>query len=141
MAPFRHSCVSGQAGEETARSCLHADVIPCAEPAPAAACHLEKYFHPSVLTGGDHVLWIRRDNSFLSFRLHGFICIIQLSLKHDCLSDGAFARIGMSARQGQPSACPQARGILAKRTFDLTQERISCIFKAASHPSCLKPFV
>ena len=139
MAPFCHGCISGQAGEEMAHSCLHTDAIP--EWAPAGACGLEKYFHPSVLTSGDQVLLIRRDNFFLSFRLHGLSYVTQLSLTGDCLSDGVFAKIQMSARQCQPPECPQARGILAKGTIDLTQEIISCLFKAASHSSFLKPFV
>lgn len=62
-------------------------------------------------------------------------------LKGDCLSDGVFATIQLSAQQCQPPKCLRARGILAKGTIDLTQERISCIFKAASHCSCPKPFV
>lgn len=57
------------------------DAIPRAEWAPARACGLEKYFHPSLLTSGDRVLWMGRDNFFLSFRLHGLSYVTQLSLK------------------------------------------------------------
>lgn len=93
VAPFCHGCISGQTGDETAHSCFHTDAIPCAEWAPAGACGLEKYSHPSVLTSGDQVLRMRGHNFFRSFRLHGLSYVPQLSLKGDFLSDGAFARI------------------------------------------------
>lgn len=78
MAPFCPGCISGQTGEEMAHSCLHTDAIRCAKWAPARACGLEKYFHPLVLSSGDQVLWIQRDN-FLSFRLHCLSYVTQLS--------------------------------------------------------------
>lgn len=57
---------------------------------------------------------------------------------HGWLSFGVFAKIQMSAQQ---SASLTGKRILAKGTIGLTQEKISFIFKATSHSSCLKLFV
>lgn len=141
LAPFCHSCISGQAGEEMAHSGLHTmqyhvqsglllelvvwqsiSILQCS-PAEIRCCRL----------GGTTSFWV------LDFTVS--VTSLKLFLKGDRLPDGVFAKIQMSARQCQPPECPQARRILAKGTFDLSQERISCIFRAASHSSCLKPFV
>lgn len=92
MAPFCHGCISGQAGEEMARSGLPTEAIPCAEWAPDRVCGLEKHFRSSILTSGDQTLWIRRDDFFLGFRVPALSYVPKFSLKGYCWSDGIFAK-------------------------------------------------
>lgn len=100
-----HGCISGQAGQEMARSGLPIEAIPCAEWAPDRVCGLEKHFRSSVLTSGDQMLWIRRDDFFLGFRVPALSYIPKFSLKGYCWSDGIFAKIQMSSQQCHPPEC------------------------------------